>query len=298
MSEQTIKTLTAEEIKRVKGLGCLQDKRFPGLFNMRVITRNGRLTTDEHRAIAQAADLFGSGMVTMTTRLTLEIQGIPYEKIEDAIAFLNEHGLTSGGTGTLVRPIVSCKGTTCQYGLIDTFELSEKIHKKFYEGYREVVLPHKFKIAVGGCPNNCVKPDLNDLGVIGQRVPVVDLDKCRGCGKCQIAVNCPVHVPYVENGKVVLDLNECNHCGRCKGKCPFGAVSEYKDGYKIYIGGRWGKRVAQGKALDHLFTSENEVMELIEKAIDLFKNEGEKGERFSDTIERIGFEKVQKKLLG
>ena len=30
---------------------------------------------------------------------------------------------------------------------------------------------HKFKIAVGGCPNNCVKPDLNDLGIIGQMVP-------------------------------------------------------------------------------------------------------------------------------
>ena len=34
-------------------------------------------------------------------------------------------------------------------------------------------LPHKFKIAVGGCPNNCVKPDLNDLGIIGQRVPAL-----------------------------------------------------------------------------------------------------------------------------
>ena len=34
-----------------------------------------------------------------------------------------------------------------------------------------VKLPHKFKIAVGGCPNNCVKPNLNDLGIIGQRVP-------------------------------------------------------------------------------------------------------------------------------
>ena len=36
----------------------------------------------------------------------------------------------------------------------------EEIHERFYHGYREVKLPHKFKIAVGGCPNNCVKPDL------------------------------------------------------------------------------------------------------------------------------------------
>ena len=40
----------------------------------------------------------------------------------------------------------------------------------FIRAIHDVKLPHKFKIAVGGCPNNCVKPDLNDLGVIGQRI--------------------------------------------------------------------------------------------------------------------------------
>ena len=103
-------------------------------------------------------------------------------------------GLETGGTGSKVRPVVSCKGTTCQYGLIDTFALSEEIHERFYHGYREVKLPHKFKIAVGGCPNNCVKPDLNDLGIIGQRVPQIDLEKCRGCKVCQIENNCPIGV--------------------------------------------------------------------------------------------------------
>ena len=297
MSEQNKPKLTPEDIKRVKGLGCLRDKRYEDIFNMRVITRNGKLTTDEHRAIAEAADRFGSGEVTMTTRLTMEIQGIPYDKIDETLAFLRSKGLDAGGTGALVRPVVSCKGTTCQYGLIDTFDLSEKIHVRFYEGYRGVVLPHKFKIAVGGCPNNCVKPDLNDLGVIGQRVPVMDLEKCRGCAKCQLTAACPIQVPHVENGKVVLDPEQCNHCGRCKGKCPFGAVKEYQDGYKIYVGGRWGKKVAQGRALPKLFTEESEVMELIEKAIDLFKTEGITGERFSDTIQRIGFETVCEKLL-
>ncbi|MFR4430429.1 MAG: hypothetical protein ACLT4D_14210 [Blautia faecis] len=82
-------------------------------------------------------------------------------------------GFGNRGTGSKVRPVVSCKGTTCQYGLIDTFGLSEEIHERFYHGYSAVKLPHKFKIAVGGCPNNCVKPDLNDLGIIGQRVPMV-----------------------------------------------------------------------------------------------------------------------------
>lgn len=42
------KKLSPEEIKRVKGLGCLQDKRYDDIFNIRVITGNGHITTDEH----------------------------------------------------------------------------------------------------------------------------------------------------------------------------------------------------------------------------------------------------------
>ena len=288
--------LPPEEIKRVKGLGCLQDKRYPDVFNVRVITRNGKITSDEHRAVAEAAEKFGSGAVAMTTRLTLEIQGVKHENIQPLIDFLAEHGLSTGGTGSLVRPVVSCKGTTCQYGLIDTFALSEKLHYLFFEGYNNVSLPHKFKLAVGGCPNNCVKPDLNDLGIIGQRAPELDADKCHGCKKCQVEEACPIHSAHVENGK--LDFGErCNHCGRCVGKCPFQAVSAGVNGYKIYIGGRWGKQVAQGRALDKIFTSEEEVLAVVEKAILLFREQGITGERFADTVARLGFENVQAQLL-
>lgn len=289
-------TLSAAEIKRVKALGCLQDKRYPDVFNVRVITKNGKITAEEQRVIAEAADRFGSGEVTFTSRLTLEIQGVKYENIEAAIEFLGEHDLLTGGTGSLVRPVVSCKGTTCQYGLIDTFGLSEKIHERFYLGYHDVTLPHKFKIAVGGCPNNCVKPNLNDLGIIGQRVPVVQSDKCRGCGKCQVENACPIKAAKVVDGKIVM-TEDCNNCGRCREKCPFGAVPEYTDCYKIYIGGRWGKKIANGRPLEKLFTSEEEVMDVVERAILFFRDEGLSGERFADTIERLGFEYVQDKLL-
>ena len=292
------KKLSPEDIKRVKGLGFLRDKRYPDVFNARVITRNGRITTDEHRAIAEAADRFGSGQVAMTTRLTMEIQGVRYENIQPLMDFLSAYGLTTGGTGALVRPVVSCKGTTCQYGLIDTYALSEKIHERFYVGYHNMPLPHKFKIAVGGCPNNCVKPDLNDLGVVGQRVPVPDTEKCRGCKKCQIEKNCPIHAAKLGSGKISIDPDACNHCGRCKGKCPFGAVEEYREGYKILIGGRWGKKTACGRPLPRLFTTEEEVMTVIDRAILLFREEGIAGERFADTVTRLGFDYVSGKLLG
>lgn len=289
--------LPAEEIKRVKGLGCLQDKRYHDVFNVRIITTNGKITAEEHRAVAEAADRFGSGEVTMTTRLTLEIQGVKYEKLDALMAFLAEHDLKTGGTGSLVRPVVSCKGTTCQYGLIDTFDLSEKIHHRFYEGYHQVTLPHKFKIAVGGCPNNCVKPDLNDLGIIGQLVPQFDLSKCKGCATCQVEGSCPIKIAELSDGVLKVDLDACNHCGRCRSKCPFGVTDAYVNGYKIYIGGRWGKKIANGQPLSKIFTSEEEVLDTVEKAILLFRNEGKTGERFADTVARLGFDYVEDQLL-
>ncbi len=286
-----------EEVKRVKGLGCLQDKRYPDVFNVRIITRNGKISAEEQKTIAEAAEKYGSGEVTMTTRLTLEIQGVKYENLQPLMEFVNEHGLTTGGTGSKVRPVVSCKGTTCQYGLCDTFGLSEKLHELFYVGYHDVVLPHKFKIAVGGCPNNCVKPNLNDLGIVGQNVPVFDYSKCKGCKVCQVEKGCPIKIAKVEDGKLYVDPNECNNCSRCRGKCPFGVTEEYIPGFKVFIGGRWGKKIAHGLPLTRILLSEEEVIDVVEKAILLFRDEGITGERFADTVERLGFDYVNDKLL-
>ena len=289
-------TIPQEEVRRVKALGCLHCKG-TDLFNCRVITRNGKITTENMQRIVDAANKFGNGELCFTTRMTVEIQQVPFEKIDALRAFLAEGGLTTGGTGKKVRPIVSCKGTTCQYGLLDSYAISEELHERFFVGYGSVTLPHKFKIAVGGCPNNCIKPNLNDVGIMGQRVPEFDAEKCRGCGKCQCEKACPVGAVKVIDGKMHVDPEICTHCGRCVGKCPFHARDNAAYGYRIYIGGRWGKKVAPGRLLDPIFTSKDEVMEIVEKCLLLFRDQGIDGERFSDTISRLGFENVQEQLL-
>jgi len=290
--------VSAEEITRVKGMGFLRDKTTADCFNARVITHSGRLTAEESIHIAEAAKRFGNGEIAMTTRQTVEIQRIPYENIEPLIAFLAEKGLDVGGTGPRVRPIVSCKGTTCVFGLIDTCSLAEKIHKRFYKDMHDVKLPHKFKIGVGGCPNNCVKPDLNDIGIIGQRIVSVDESLCRGCRVCQVEKACPMKTASVKDGKIVINRESCNSCGRCWGKCPFGAMEEAQTGYMITLGGRWGKKVGRGTPMTRVFESEEEVMDVIERAIIFYRDNGIQGERFADTIARIGFETVEQFLLG
>jgi len=229
--------ISPEEEKRLKEMGFIRNKG-TDCFSARVITGNGRVSADTLRHIAKAAELFGDEHVVSTTRLSIEIPGIPYEKTEEFLSFLADGGLETGGTGSRVRPIVCCKGTTCRFGLLDSYSIAEEMHERFYKGYRHVALPHKFKIAVGGCPNNCVKPDLNDVGIIG-----------------------------------------------------------WRGGYRMMIGGRWGRNHATARPLDHIFTDREEMMRAVEKAILLFKEQGMKGERFCATIERIGFEQVQTQIL-
>ena len=289
-------TVSAADEKRVKALGFLRNKGTDN-FSGRIITVNGKITAAQNKCISEAAELFGNGIVTFTSRLTVEVQGIPYDKIDDFRAYIAKEGLVTGGTGSRVRPIVSCKGTTCQYGLIDTFGISEEIHEKFYNDYYDVKLPHKFKIGVGGCPNNCVKPDLNDLGVVGQLIPNFDEDFCNGCRKCPVEDICPMDAAKVVDGVLQIDRDVCNNCGRCVGKCHFDSIEDGKVGYKIYLGGRWGKRVGRGIPLSKIFSTKEEVMDVIEKAILLYREQGKTGERFGETIERLGFDNVEAQLL-
>ena len=96
---------------------------------------------------------------------------------------------------------------------------------------------------------------------------------------------------------LTVDPALCNGCGRCAGKCPFGAVTHPQNGYRIFIGGRWGKKGERGIPLSKLFTSEEEVLDTVEKILCFYRDEGIAGERFAETIQRIGFRTVEEKIL-
>ena len=131
-------TINPDDVKRVKGLGFLNNKGTDD-FNARVLTANGNITAKQMSVVAEAAEKYGSGRVEFTTRLSIEVPGVHYDNIEAFREYIATAGLETGGTGAKVRPVVSCKGTTCQYGLYDTFGLSEKIHERFYKGYHDSV---------------------------------------------------------------------------------------------------------------------------------------------------------------
>ena len=207
-----------------------------------IVTVNGKVSVDQLLAVAEAARKFGSGEVTFTSRQTIEVLGVPADKTSDFENALAAVGLSVGGTGPRVRPVTSCKGTVCPRGLIDTFSLSQKIHERFYVGWHGVALPGKFKIGVGGCQNNCVKPNLNDIGVSGTVLP---------------------------GGK---------------------------RGYKITLGGHWGRTGAAGAPAPFVLESEDEVLSFIDRTLSFYRDNGQPGERFFKTLERIGFDAALKMI--
>ena len=229
--------MTAEEIKAFKGRGWLLNKGTE-TFSARVVTGNGKVTAEQVQAVADAARAYGSGVVTLTVRQTFEVPGVPAASIKAFEAALARVGLSVGGTGPRVRPVVSCKGTLCPRGLIDTFALSEAIHRRFYVGWHGVALPGKFKIGVGGCPNNCIKPDLNDIGVAGAVLP-----------------------------------------GGARG-------------YRITLGGHWGRTGAAGREMPGVLPDEESVLAFIERVLNFYRANGQPGERFFKTLDRIGFERA------
>ena len=123
---------------------------------------------------------------------------------------------------------------------------SRKIHNKFYVGYRDLKLPHEFKIGIAACPSNCTKPSLNDFGILGQLVPNYNHDLCRGCKVCPVQAVCPMDcVERTEDGTMKI-TEVCNNCGKCVGKCTFDSIPDGKYAYQLYIGGMWGKHPRAG----------------------------------------------------
>lgn len=288
-------SITKEALAAVKGRGFLRN-RGTDCFSGRIVSAGGAYTAEDLKHIAQCAEQFGNGSVIFTSRQSAEVVGIPFEKIESAEAFAAAHGLIFGGTGAKVRPVTACKGTTCVFGNIDVSALARALHERFFIGMRDVKLPHKYKIGVGGCPNSCVKPSLNDIGIEGRRPYAFDADLCRGCKNCAVTANCAVKAASTQDGKTVVDPTKCLSCGVCVGKCPFGAVpKEVKGLCRIYVGGTWGKNTRMGTPLNRLYEAD-EVPEIVEKVLLWYRENGYVKERLALTLDRVGVDHLEKAL--
>ena len=66
--------------------------------------------------------------------------------------------------------------------------------------------------------------------------------------------------------------------------------------HSIYVD-QWDWEKVIRLDLSKIFTDKEEALNVIEKAILLYREQGQPGERFANTIERLGFENVEQQLM-
>lgn len=118
----------------------------------------------ELRAIADVVEKFNAPMVKVTGGQRLDIFGIKKEDLPAVWADLNAAGMVSGHAyGKSLRTVKTCVGSEwCRFGTQDSTGLGVKIERMSWGSW----MPHKFKIAVSGCPRNCAEATIKDFGVV------------------------------------------------------------------------------------------------------------------------------------
>lgn len=124
----------------------------------------GLTNPTELRAIADVVEKYKAPMVKVTGGQRLDIFGIKKEDLPAVWADLNAAGMVSGHAyGKALRTVKTCVGSEwCRFGTQDSTGLGVKIERMSWGSW----MPHKFKIAVSGCPRNCAEATIKDFGIV------------------------------------------------------------------------------------------------------------------------------------
>jgi len=151
----------------LKKKGFLRQRQ-DGFFILRTRGSLGNYSAEQLSALADISKKFGRGIIHTTTRQGMEIPFIKFEDIEAVEKDVKAAGIELGTSGPRVRATTCCPGNNwCKRGLINTFELFEKIEKDLNIKC-SMDLPHKLKIAISGCPNKCTRAEATEIGIHGQ----------------------------------------------------------------------------------------------------------------------------------
>ena len=118
----------------------------------------------ELRSIAEIAERYDVPTVHITGGQRIGLYGITKENLPKMWAEMVEAGFVSGHAyGKALRTVKTCVGSEwCRFGTQDSTGLGIKVEKMTWGSWT----PHKFKIAVSGCPRNCAEATIKDFGIV------------------------------------------------------------------------------------------------------------------------------------
>ena len=124
----------------------------------------GMTTPDELRAIANVAEKYEIKDVHLTGGQRIGLYGVEKQVLPKIWEDLNDAGMVSGHAyGKAMRTVKTCVGKQwCRFGTQDSTALGIKLEELTWASW----MPHKFKLAVSGCPRNCAEATIKDFGVV------------------------------------------------------------------------------------------------------------------------------------
>lgn len=124
----------------------------------------GLTNAKELRAIADVVDKFAIPTVKVTGGQRIDLLGIRKEDLPAVWADLNAAGMVSGHAyGKSLRTVKTCVGSEwCRFGTQAAMSIGIDLERLTWGSWT----PHKFKMAVSGCPRNCAEATIKDFGVV------------------------------------------------------------------------------------------------------------------------------------
>jgi ferredoxin-nitrite reductase len=165
------------EAERLKWVGLYPQRQGGDAFMLRIKIPGGRLRAEQASVIGELAGefargpapnpVFGQGFLDLTTRQDIQLHWIQIGDIPEIWRRLEAVGVTTvQACGDSARNVLCCPVAGLDADeAFDAYPVARAI-SAFFTGNREYAnLPRKFKMSVTGCREDCVKAEINDIGL-------------------------------------------------------------------------------------------------------------------------------------
>jgi len=193
----------------------------------------------------------------------------------------------------------------CRNQIIEVRELKREVEQKLRElkiteliadlipeGQR-IMAHDRFRIPISACPNGCTAPESRPFGVAGAAKPTVTDTACSECFTC--VDGCRKRAILIRNGRPEIDVTRCDWCGQCVKFCPDGVLAYENSGYRIWVGGSFGRVPQQGSVLFRMANKET-FFRALEASIELIREESLGEESLTSIINRLGVAPLFQKI--